>query len=428
MDNAMFFYYFLVLFAYVPGLIGIFKFKFYGKFPLILFCFAGMFVFHAVGSILIFNRGYTSTGVPLFSHEYIIMLIAEVLIFYLITWPYLFLRKDLEFTLEVTTKDYIVIPILLSLIGLILLVYRKNIGTFLISDLLSGIINSANIGSYRMEKSFGSSNFSYFALGFITFPSLLAAHMTLIFLTQKRFRILCIIVILLCFIPDILLGQKAGILRTATILFITYTIFLGANNQPPAKAFNLKSALFLLIAFVPTFIIYFMYMNISGYRQVVKSMIYRIFGAYTETLAATVPMAESYGFSFGNTFPMVGSYPGLDVRMHYFLYGFEGAAPVPAVGEGYINFGWPGFLFFAGLFFVIIVLLQEILIRLKFGVFSYAVVAWFAYLAIYTNFIGLFATFLSPLNYVVFLLIMFIGFIDYVFAKLAAKRTAGLSG
>lgn len=425
MDQSIFFYYFLVLLAYVPGIIGIFRFKFYGKFPLILFCFVGMFVFHAAGSILILQRGCTSTGVALFSSEYIIMLIAEAVLFYLITWPYLFLRKNTEYTMEVNSKDYIVIPVLLSLIGIIIFMYRRNIGTFLLTDLLSGGFNVFNVSSFRMEKSFGSSYFSYFAVGFITLPSLLAAHMMLIFLNQRRFRVLSVMVILICFVPDILLGQKAGILRTATILFITYTIHLGVRNQPPVKAFSLRSLMLIFIAFIPTFIIYNLYMNFSGYKSVLKSFIYRLFGSYSETLAAAVPMVESFGLAYGNTFPMFGSYPGLDVRMHYFLYGFEGAATVPAVGEGYINFGWPGFILFAGLFFIILIILQELLSHLKYGVFSYAVAAWFAYLAIYTNFIGLFATFLSPLNYVVFLFVIAIGVIDYTFGKLATRRVAG---
>jgi oligosaccharide repeat unit polymerase len=424
MDNSIFFYFFLVLFAYIPGLIGLFKFKFYGKFPLILFSFLGMFIFHAAGSILILYKEATQTGIPLFSYQYIIMLIAEVVIFYIITWPYIFLRKDIEFKVDVTVRDNIIIPILILLIVSILFIYRFKVGSFLISDLLSGKINASNVISYRAEKSYGVSYFSFFEWGFISFPMLLASHLLFMGLAKKRFSILNIIVISLCFLPGILLGQKVGVLWTATMLFITYTMYLGINNKPPIKAITMKSAIFVSAAFIPTLFIFFLYMNRTGFREVLKSMIYRIFGVYSETLAAVIPMVQSYGLAYGNTFPLIGSHPGLDARMHNFLYGFEGNAPVPAVGEGYINFGWPGFIFFAGLFFVIIVVLQELLIRFKYGVFSYTIIAWFAYLAIYTNFIGLFATFLSPLNYVVFLLVFMVWCIDYIFRKLAAGRVA----
>lgn len=424
MENSIFFYYFLVLFAYIPGLIALFKFKFYGKFPLILFSFLGMFVFHASGSILIMYKGATQTGIPLFSHQYIIMLIVEAVIFYIVTWPYILLRRDVELKVDHTRRDNIIIPILILLIVSILAIYRIKVGSFLISDLLSGKINASNVISYRAEKSYGVSYFSFFEWGFISFPMLLASHLLLVCLANKRFSILNIFLILLCFVPGLLLGQKAGVLWTAAMLFITYTIYLGINDKPPIKAITVKSAVFSLAAFIPTLFIFFLYMNRPGFRQVLKSMIYRIFGAYSETLAGVIPMVKSYGFAYGNTFPVIGSHPGLDARMHNFLYGFEGNATVPAVGEGYVNFGWPGFIFFAGLLFVIIVVLQELLIRFRYGVFLYTIIAWFAYLAIYTNFIGLFATFLSPLNYAVFLLALLVWFIDYVFKKLAAGRSA----
>lgn len=421
MEIDMYFYYFLVLCAYIPGFIGLLKFKNYGKFPLILFCFMGMFIFHALGSILVFYKRYTTTGVQLFSHQFIIMLIAEVLIFYIITWPYLFLRKNVEYTINVKITDFLIIPPTLLLIGLILFIYRINVGTFLISDLLSGDFSMSSVGFYRAEKSFGSAYFGLYTLGFITFPALLASHTLLISLAKKRFNSFNMLIILLCFIPNILLGQKSGILWTATILFITYTIFLGVNNKPPIKAVTVKSMSFFLAAFIPTILSYILYFERwTGFRRLFKSLIYRIFCSYSETLAATVPMVEYYGLLNGDTLPILGppgSFKGLDVRMHLFIYGIPGAAPVPAVGEGYVNFGWPGFICFTILFFIMLVIIQDLFRYLRGGLFSYAIMAWFSYLAIYTNFIGFFATFLSPLNYAAFLLLIFFWLIDHYFVK-----------
>jgi hypothetical protein len=410
------FFYILVLSAYIPGLIGIFKFKFYGKFPLLLFCFFGMFVFHALGSILIFYKQFTSTGVPLFSYEYVAMLIVQAVIFYAIAWPYIFYRKDIEYTLAVEKKDYFIIPPIIIIIGFILLMYRMNVGSFLLFDLLSRDINIHNASTFRSEKSFGLSSFGIYELGFIVFPALLASHVLLISLINKRFSLFNIAVILLCFVPIVLLGQKSGILQVVVILYITYIIYLGAGNKAPGKAFTIKSALLLLAALIPTAIIYVLYYGRgAGYFHIAKELAYRIFGSYSETLAATVPMARDYGWLGGNTLPVLaapGNYMGLDVLMHYYIFGGEGAAPVPAVGEGYVNFGWPGFIAFTVIYFVTLIGLQEVLQRIKSGLFSYTIMAWFAYLSMYTTLIGLFSTLFSIQRYI--LLILMIGLVGVV--------------
>jgi hypothetical protein len=122
-------------------------------------------------------------------------------------------------------------------------------------------------------------------------------------------------------------------------------------------------------------------------------------------------MAADLGFFRGNTLPKLGgliadpgSHVAIDFQMHYYLFGGEGAAPVPAVGEGYLNYGWFGFVFFAVLFFITVIVLQELFIRYKFGLFSYALMAWFAYLAFYTNLLGIFSTLLLPQYYLVFII------------------------
>lgn len=78
----------------------------------------------------------------------------------------------------------------------------------------------------------------------------------------------------------------------------------------------------------------------------------------------------------------------------------QGASPVPATAEGYINFGWPGFVLFSVVAFASVVAVQEILLRLhdRFGAATWALSAWYGYLAFTLMTTTVFATFISLIH------------------------------
>jgi hypothetical protein len=121
-----------------------------------------------------------------------------------------------------------------------------------------------------------------------------------------------------------------------------------------------------------------------------------------------VPFLEAHGDLAGATMPNLKGLLSherfnLEAAMHAFIWGMEahygsgipGTSPVPANGEGYVNFGWTGFILFSIASFVCVVIFQEILLRLRLGVTSVALSAWYGYLGFTLFTTSLFATFAS---------------------------------
>ena len=75
--------------------------------------------------------------------------------------------------------------------------------------------------------------------------------------------------------------------------------------------------------------------------------------------------------------------------------GIAGTAPVPANGEGYLNFGVLGFLVFSMITAATLILFQELLNRFRIGVVGPLLATWYGYLAMMLSTTTLFATFLS---------------------------------
>jgi hypothetical protein len=148
-----------------------------------------------------------------------------------------------------------------------------------------------------------------------------------------------------------------------------------------------------------------------------SAIAYRIFVVYSESFALVGPFVEQNGRLGGATLPnMRGILPHEQVRaeavMHAYAYDpgrardlgaaiedFPGSLPVSAFAEGYLNFGWTGFVAFGVLCMVSLILVQEILHRSSFlGLFGYALMAWYAYLALTLSMTTVFATFISIIH------------------------------
>lgn len=113
-------------------------------------------------------------------------------------------------------------------------------------------------------------------------------------------------------------------------------------------------------------------------------------------MAASVPLEEAYGYLGGTTMTNAkGLFSNerfkLEPAMHGFLAAvyecrsqgtLPGSSPIPATTDGYINSGWPGFMLFSVVSFTSIVLVQEIVMRLRarFKAVAWALSAWYFYL------------------------------------------------
>jgi hypothetical protein len=148
----------------------------------------------------------------------------------------------------------------------------------------------------------------------------------------------------------------------AAVVFITYGIHLGNRGLPLSASMRARTILFLVLAFLPTALTYLIYYSLPGDSifSAIDQFLFRIVGVYSETMAASVKFVEVNGYLGGATMPnFKGLFPherfNLESAMHAFLAAgseyrsqgtLKGASPVPASAEGYINFGWPGFIFF----------------------------------------------------------------------------------
>jgi hypothetical protein len=347
------------------------------------------------------------------------MLILQAVLFYLIAGPYVALRKIPDGAVPVEMdSDRILRWLLLAATVLILAVYYLKTGRFLVVDLLAGRINRVTVIEYR-AFTYGLPEYPYFRLGFLVFPALAAALTVAIASARNRLPVREAAVIGFCLLPPMLLAEKAAILHMAAVIVIAYGIHLGSRGKPLAAMLTGKTLLLILAAFIPTAAIYLIYFGLmgEGIQTAWDQFVFRIVGVYSESLAATVPFVKQHGYLGGITMPnLKGLLPydrfNLESAMHAFLSSgteahlrtaLHGASPVPATGEGYINFGWPGFVVFAVVSFLCVLLFQEVLLRLysRMPLLTIALSAWYGYLGFTMFTTTIFATFISLIHTVV---------------------------
>lgn len=392
-----------IVLAYVPGLIAIVKLDYIGRLPIVLFCFLGLFVFNALGSILVLLQKYSSSGVPLVSTEYVLMLIGQACLFYLIVGPYVLSKSQIiGHHLEIRTTDRWFTVVLAASIILILTLYYQEVRSFLIFDLFSGELNARTALQYRMEKSHGLENMFLYRFGFFVFPSLLASMLTFMCLIERRINLRRSCLYLFSLIPSLLLAEKAGVLRVVQPVLIGYVFFVCHSGKHILQAINRKVALVLVAISLPTIAITTLYYNShqQPFWGIMRVLQFRLFGAHSQSLAGIVPLVKERGLYYGSTLPTIhGLLPHkrviLQDEMHLYLAGSPGVIPVSALGEGYVNFGWAGFVAFALLTFGTVIVLQEFFLRFRLGLISYTWHIWYAYLAMMMATTSVFATLIS---------------------------------
>lgn len=283
-----------VLLAYLPGLIAILKLDQIGRLPVVLFCFLGLFVINALGSILVLFKEYSFSGVPLVSVEYLGILVGQALLFYLVTGPYVLIKSHpILGQPKIQKADRALVAGLVAGAILIIFLFYYKVGGFLIVDLLSGELNARTMPQYRAKKSTGVEGFLVYRFGFLVLPSIVASILTMLCLLEQRIRVTRGILILLCFIAPLLLSDKAGILLIALVMLITYVSFLGVSGKTVIQAVNAKVILALAAAFVPTlFIITAYYGEGHTILDNLTLLGFRIFGAHSESLAGIVAMVN----------------------------------------------------------------------------------------------------------------------------------------
>lgn len=431
--------YIIVLLSYFPGLYYIFKYNEINRLPLVVFCFLGLFLFNALGSILVMYRHYPCLQGSILTPEYIGILVAQAVIFYLIAGPYVYFRRRLQEDVILRKTDTAFIFVIAPIIILLLVLYYQEVGTFLVVELISGKMNHSNLLEYR-ELTYGLTNFRYYRLGFLVLPSILAAHALLVCSARKRFTPWYLVVIFVCFIPTILLGEKSGILYLILVMIIAYSVKLSFKGNGLIDMVRLKYLFGIFAAFIPTIIIYQLYYSGLAKKFKISNLIYRILGVYSESIALSVKWVDQNGHLSGLTLPTIKGLLkhdrfNIETALHVYLSSLfgdfhstttqlQGNIPVSAIGEGYINFGWMGVVLFAGISFISVVFIQEILLRLRLGIISYTLMVWYAYLSLNISMYSIFYTFFSFIHTYVFVGVLALYYITfYIMKKLGIEQT-----
>jgi len=216
-------------------------------------------------------------------------------------------------------------------------------------------------------------------------------------------------------------------------MLIAYSVLLSFQGKGLRDMVNPKIAIGLLVAFIPTVLTYQIYYAAVGKTFKLGTLIFRIIGVYSESIALSVRYANKIGFMYGLTLPTIkGLFKherfDIETALHVYLSALfkdyrivttelKGNIPVSSIAEGYINFGWTGVVLFAGISFLTVLFFQEILLRMRLGILSYTLMVWYAYLALNLSMYSIFYTFFSFIHTYLFIGIVLL----YLFTNLIMK-------
>ena len=429
--------YLITLFVYVPGLIYALKIEKISRYPILLFCFIGMFIFNALGSIFImFPDLFTRTN--FFSYKYILMLNLQAIIFYGVNLIYFHFKKKSypKKVCKITFVDKLLRYFLIFMVGIFLGIFFWKVGNPPLLEILTGNLDSySKIISYRTEKVYSNKYGILPVMSLYVLPILTAVYIFAESSLKKKRSYYDYLLIFGCIFIVALPGGKGNILDIVTALFIAYLLLGGTRGVPKARKPIVYAQLlfWLSVALMPVAILYkFYYSTVVSGVEIFKSFVYRIVGVYSESMAATVAYTETKGFLEGITFPrfkgfLHTSQPiDLGEVMSQFIFNSEGSAPVSAFAEGYINFGWIGFILITIITFILIILLQETLKSIPQNMLTFSLLVSYCMFATKISQISIFAFILEPSFTLLFALIIGMRYLFFLFYSEIKNQKAQL--
>lgn len=429
--------YLLTLGIHVPWLIYAWRTGKILKYPIISFCYLGMFLFNALGSIFVAYPELVDKG-NYYSAEFFALVNVQAVIFYLVTAVYFLFSRPAPMRVmpEPTTADRC-FPYLLLVITLAIVAhYCVNVGSPPLLGLLSGSLNGQELVGYRIENTYGREDYFFYHLGYTILPVIAGVQVFVISLVQPKGRLVSRSFILVCIFISCLVGGKGNVLEIITALTISYLLYCAGYTRAGPQPIAYKKILLVLgIGLVPVAAMFYVYCGeVMDNMQIFVVAIYRVFDAYAEALAGVVLYTREYGFVGIQGLPNVHGLLGhetlhMEEEMCSFLNGVAGGGvSIPGPAQGYLAFGWPGFVSLAVICFSTMVLIQEVFRRISLSnpmVFSLLIT--YVWLATKVAQIGFFYTFASFTLTIVFALLLGARFgLDTVRQPVMPNRTLGL--
>lgn len=228
-------------------------------------------------------------------------------------------------------------------------------------------INEYDLKAMRVDIQFGESKFHWFRHGFFTLPQVIATSHYLAYLYRptKAHRIMAGIAFAYAIVMGSAFLNKNEPLLVVIFLFAARSIYSG----------RLVGGRFLLTAGLLVSLIlggYVLYdPELFSQQQWYAAILDRIFVAYARANAVCFNVwPNDIPFLDGTTLPMLGSVLGYDQVdaakiLHFYAYGQfgHGQAPCANFADGYINFGWTGFLIWSLLAQLTIWVIQSVVAR-----------------------------------------------------------------
>ncbi len=428
--------YVLVLVCYVPGLYNAIRYRTLLHFPLLTCCFFGLFFENALGSILVFFPELTDR-VDYFSMDYVGMLVAQAAIFYAVVAPYLSVvrRARHPFVHDWSADRTLLAVMLVTILG-ISIVYFNTVGPPTLVQILRGELDESSVVSYRIQGTYGLEDYSVYNLGLTTLPMLAAVLAYALAFIRKQNAILEYAAIGSCVVVLLLPGFKGMMFDLVTTLFIAYMLLCGGRTSAGYRVVRIgRIVAALCVAFVPVFAMYKVYFgSLRSTGQLVIDMLYRIFGINSESMAAAVWYIKTHGVFGTRALPTIrGLFPhsqlNVSDEMHVFLFGPGGGAPVSALTEGYLMFGWAGFVAMAVIVFVIVIAAEEFFRRGPRNLLLFSLLVLYGLFATKVSQLSIFATFIS-LTYggAFFTLVLFRSMLAWLLSRARLGRLAATNG
>ncbi|GAB4140940.1 MAG: hypothetical protein Tsb009_10490 [Planctomycetaceae bacterium] len=420
--------YFGLILAYFPGLIFIGHRRRLLQFPVTSFTFLGLFVFNVVGSIFVIVPEFSRRD-DYYRDEYAWLLVVQAVIFYFVVFPYAMFSKRKPREIEINPQvDRAFFAYLLGVIAGIIALYFVRVGYPPLLVILQGDLNLQDIIKIRTETVYGLPEFWLYNLGFTTIPLMASLYVLAVRAHSPGTLPRACWVIPICLCINALPGGKGNILDFCTALLIGYFLLSGWGNQQqemsrlrnshlrmssekPLTFSYAKTFFFLIAAFIPVLYMYKIYLGpMIEFGDLFSQLVYRIVGVYSESIAATVVYVEQRGLLGGATLPTVrGLFPHdrilLDSEMHMFMFGAPGSVTISGPMEGYLNFGWVGFIVFLLATFGSMIVIEEFVRSLRWTPLTLSILAFYGALATKVSQISLFAIFIS-LTYATLVLLL----------------------